>query len=71
MARTLDYSMMDFHCEIAANHVAIFLNYGNWAQRTFSDQGVGKADQERVLAAIRAVWSDAFPHVHLPPDAAY
>jgi len=66
LARTLDYSAMDFRCEISANHVAIFLNYGFWAQRTFSGQGVTKADQERVLAAISTIWSDAFPKIHLP-----
>lgn len=66
LARTLDYSAMDFRCEISANHLAVFLNYGFWAQRVFSDQGVTKADHERVLAAIRAIWSDAFPKIHLP-----
>jgi hypothetical protein len=66
MARTLDYSAMDFRCEISANHVAVFLNYGFWVQSTFSNQGITKADQERVLAAIRTIWSDAFPKIHLP-----
>jgi hypothetical protein len=71
LARTLDYSAMDFRCEISANHVAVFLNYGFWVQSAFSNQGITKADQERVLAAIRTIWSDAFPKIHLPlTDAA-
>ncbi len=71
LARTLDYSAMDFRCEISANHVTVFLNYGFWVQSAFSNQGITKADQERALAAIRTIWSDAFPEIHLPlTDAA-
>lgn len=66
LARTLDYSAMDFRCEISANHVAVFLNYGFWVQSAFSNQSITKADQERVLAAIRTIWSDAFPEIPLP-----
>lgn len=66
LARTLNYSVMDFRCEISANHVAIFLNYSFWVQATFSNDDITKADQERVLAAIRTIWSDAFPKIHLP-----
>jgi len=66
LAVTYDYSPMDFRCEIAANHVAIFLNFGFWTQRTFSDEGIEKAKQERVLLAIQKIWLDAFPEIHLP-----
>jgi hypothetical protein len=66
LSRTLGYSGMDVSCEVSANHVAVFLNYGFWVQSQFSNQGVAKADQERVLAAIRTVWSDAFPNTPLP-----
>ena len=45
LARTLDYSGMDFSCEISANHVAVFLNYGFWVQSHFSDQGITKVEQ--------------------------
>jgi len=66
LARTLDYSAMDFRCEIAANHVAVFLNYGFWMQSAFSSQGIAKVDQERVFSAIQKIWSDAFPEIALP-----
>jgi hypothetical protein len=66
LARTLDYSGMDFSCEISANHIAVFLNFPFWLQSQFSNHGITKADQERVLAAIRTIWSDAFPKTPLP-----
>jgi hypothetical protein len=71
LTRTLDYSAMDFRCEISANHVAVFLNYGFWVQSVFSNRGITKAEQDRVLTAIERIWSDAFPEIHLPlTDAA-
>lgn len=66
LARTLDYSAMDFRCEIAANHVAVFLNYAFWFQSSFAREGVNRAEQERVLEAVRDTWSKAFPKIHLP-----
>ena len=66
LARTLDYSGMDFVCEIGANHLAVFLNYAFWMKSAFSNQGIAKAEQDRVLAAIRRVWIDTFPRVQLP-----
>jgi hypothetical protein len=66
LARTLNYSAMDFRCEISANHATVFLNYGFWVQSVFSNQGITKSDQERVLAAIQTIWSDTFPEIHLP-----
>jgi hypothetical protein len=69
LARTMDYSGMDFRCEIAANHLAIFLNYGVWMQSTFLDEGIAKAEQERVLLAIQTIWLDLFREIHLPSAA--
>jgi len=66
LARTLDYSGMDFRCEVAVNHVAVFVNYAFWMQGAFSNQGVTKTEQERVMAAIQRIWSDASPEIHLP-----
>jgi hypothetical protein len=66
LARTLDYSGMDFVCEIGANHLAVFLNYAFWMQSAFSNQGIANTEQDRVLAAIQRVWTDAFPKVGLP-----
>jgi hypothetical protein len=66
LARTLNYSGMDFRCEIAANHVAVFLNHGFWMLSTFSNEGIAKAEQERVLASIQTIWFDIFPEIGLP-----
>ena len=66
LARTMKYSGMDFRYEIAANHLAIFLNYGFWTQSTFTDEGIEEAEQERVLLAIKKIWLDIFPEIHLP-----
>jgi hypothetical protein len=48
LARTLDYSGMDFRCEVAVNHVAVFVNYAFWMQGAFSNQGVTKTEQEQI-----------------------
>lgn len=69
LAYSLGYSGMDFICEIAANHVAIFLNYSYWMQREFSDQGINKVEQERVLLAIQKIWTDVIPGIPLPMTA--
>jgi hypothetical protein len=66
LARTLDYSGMDFQCEIAANHMTVFLNFAFWMLSAFSSQGVTRVEQQRVLSAIQTTWSRAFPEIPLP-----
>ncbi|HEV2135077.1 MAG TPA: hypothetical protein VGR47_12635 [Terracidiphilus sp.] len=66
LARTLDYSPMDFRGEIAANHIAIFLNYGFWRQHAFSNEHITKAEHDRVLNAIQKIWTSMFPEIELP-----
>jgi hypothetical protein len=71
LARTLEFSAMDVRCEIAANHLAVFVNYAFWTQKEFSSHDIDKAEQDRVLIFIRRVWSEAFPEILLPlTDAA-
>jgi hypothetical protein len=66
LARTMKYSGMDFRCEIAANHISIFLNYAFWMQTTFLDEGIEETEQQRVLLAIKRIWLDVFPEIQLP-----
>jgi hypothetical protein len=66
LAKTLDYSSMDFHCEITANRTALYLNFAFWAQNDFADHGIDQYQRERVVAAVRNVWAGAFPDVPLP-----
>jgi hypothetical protein len=66
LTHTLNYSVMDFRCEIAANHTAIFLNYAFWVRGAFANHGIIKTEQERVLSTIEKMWHDMFPGVCLP-----
>jgi hypothetical protein len=65
MAATLDYSGMDFICETAANHKAIYLNFPFWLSRDFSSHGVSLSQRDRVLDAIRELWQPRFPQTPL------
>jgi hypothetical protein len=66
LAHTLNYSLMDFRCELGANHTAVFLNYSFWVRGTFGSHGITSAEQERVLSVIRTIWRDMFPEIYLP-----
>ena len=65
LAGTLQYNGMDFHCEIAANHLAVFLHYPFWRQHDFSHQGIATTERDHVLSAVREVWSQVFPAIPL------
>jgi hypothetical protein len=64
--RILAYSGFDFICEVAANHVAVFLHYPFWAQRDFGAEGVPRERRDRVVGAIAAPWKDGFADRPLP-----
>jgi hypothetical protein len=59
-------STQDFHGEIAANHLTVFLNYLFWAGRDFSQHNISPARREQILSAIHSVWAEAFPEIPLP-----
>ena len=65
MAATFDYSGMDFICETAANHKAIYLNFPFWLSRDFSSHGVSLSQRDRVLDAMRELWHPRFPQTPL------
>lgn len=70
MAATFAYGGMDFVCETAANHKAIYLNFPFWLSGDFSRHGVSLPQRDRVLDAIRALWQPRFPEIPLyEPDA--
>lgn len=62
----LAYSGFDFICEVAANHVAMFLHCPFWAQRDFGAEGVARERRDRVLAATAARWKEGFADRPLP-----
>lgn len=57
LARTLPYSRFDVWCEMAANHVAVFLNFFFWAQHDFSSDGLPPAERDRLLDEFRQMWA--------------
>ena len=60
-----NYSGMDFHCEINANNLAIFLHYSFWRQRDFSDKEISESEKNKILAFIKEIWSQSFPQTPL------
>ena len=64
--RILADSGFDFICEVAANHIAMFLHYPFWAQRDFSPEGVLPERRDRVVAAIATRWKERFADRPLP-----
>ena len=59
------YSGMDFICETAANHKAVYLNFPFWALRDFTSHGVLPEQRDRVLGVIRHLWKTRFPQIPL------
>jgi hypothetical protein len=65
LARTLPHSGFDVACELAANHVAVFLNFFFWEREDFGADGIDAGERDRILGMLKAVWSQgqraAFP----------
>ncbi|WP_437832734.1 hypothetical protein [Sorangium sp. So ce1153] len=59
-----EYSLMDLHGEITANHEAIFAHYPYWEQLVGQD-AVHEQDGRALLSSIRRIWSGAFPDISL------
>ncbi|AKU97877.1 hypothetical protein AKJ09_04541 [Labilithrix luteola] len=57
LARTLPYSAFDFSCEVAANHLAVFLGFYFWEQSDVTTDGLDEAARDEVLQAMRMHWS--------------
>lgn len=66
LAGTSDDYPMDFHLEIVANNLAVFLHYPFWLSHDFADLGVNSERQNHVLGAIREEWIGTFPSIPLP-----
>ncbi|HYP75892.1 MAG TPA: hypothetical protein VER12_08060 [Polyangiaceae bacterium] len=65
LARTLSESGFDAVCEIAANHIAVFLNFSFWELEDFGSDGIDAAEHDRLLGVLKGLWSQgqraAFP----------
>jgi len=67
MAKTWDYSRMDFVCEVSRNRKAVSLNLLFWANFDFSAQGIDAQQKESTIAHIREAWD--FNHIEIPLPA--
>ena len=57
LARTLPYSSFDVIYEMAANHVAVFLNFFFWEQANFTADGIDAASRDELLGKLRNGWT--------------
>ncbi len=64
MAKTWDYSRMDFVCEVSTNRKAFYLNFLLWADFDFSAQGIDAQQRDSTVAHIREAWD--FNHIGIP-----
>jgi hypothetical protein len=64
MAKTWDYSRMDFVCEVAANRKAVFLNFLFWAQFDFTPLGIEQMRRDAIVKKLTEAWD--FNHIDVP-----
>jgi hypothetical protein len=64
MAKTWDYSRMDFVCEVSTNRKAVYLNSLFWAQFDFTALGVDAQQRDTTIARLKEAW--ASNHVEIP-----
>jgi hypothetical protein len=64
MAKTWDYSRMDFVCEVATNRKAIYLNFLFWSQFDFNTLGIGHQLRDSTIDRLREAWD--FNHIGVP-----
>ena len=53
------HSKFDVDHEIAANHLAVYLNFFFWQTQDFTAEGIGQAARDQALNAIRAAWASS------------
>ncbi|XYH97562.1 hypothetical protein ACMHYB_59045 [Sorangium sp. So ce1128] len=59
-----EYSFLDFHGEIIANHEVVFVHFPYW-DKIVSEGAVSEKRGKALLSSIRRIWSDAFPDISL------
>jgi len=57
LAKTLPYSSFDVVCELAANHVAVFLNYFFWENLDVTKDGMAAEERDRILERLKDMWA--------------
>lgn len=61
LAGTLDYNGADFLMEMAANHVAVFLNFFLWERQTLASSDLADDARAKTLSALRKGWNEERP----------
>jgi len=64
MAKTWDYSRMDFVCEVATNRKAVYLNFLFWSQFDFNIVGISHEQRDATIERLREAWG--FNHIGVP-----
>ena len=64
MAKTWDYSGMDFVCEVSTNRKAVYLNLLFWAQFDFTSLGVNQQQRDAIIVRLRDPWD--FNRIDVP-----
>ncbi len=67
MAKTWDYSRMDFVCEVSANRKAVYLNFLFWAHCDFGAHNIDVRHRDSTIAHICEAWD--FNHIEIPLPA--
>jgi hypothetical protein len=70
LAKTWDYSRMDFTLEVAMNNKAVFVNSWFWATYDFSRYGIDLEQKQRVFENLRKAWEYHKFETPLPTPAA-
>jgi len=66
LAKTWDYSRMDFVCEVSANRKAIYINSHFWVQHDFAGVGIDSERKRNVMDRLRQVWESNRVRIPLP-----
>jgi hypothetical protein len=69
MAKTWDYSRMDFVSEVSTNRKAVYLNFLFWAQFDFTALGVDAQQRDATIARLREALD--FNHIQIPLPACH
>jgi hypothetical protein len=56
LAKTWDYSRMDFTLEIYANSKAVYLNSWFWTQHDFVKEGMSSEEKRNTIQRLREAW---------------
>lgn len=66
MAKTWDYSRMDFVCEVSANRKAVYLNLLFWGHFDFSAHSIDAQQRDSTIAQICEAWDFNQIEIALP-----